>query len=339
MKKKGLLVLLASLLAISLLAIGCPPPAPRPDPAPARLPKLVLVAPPGPHAIPVAYLVVNNRLAAVAEEVELVIWENPAQVKAIVAGGQGDFVTMPANMAATFYNKGMGIQLLDISVWNVHYIISADSAVKTLADLRGEKIAVPFKGAIPDLMLQILSVRQGIDPLVDFELHYAVDPRQSAQLLLAGVVEHALIPEPLATKVMLQQPERLHRAVRFDVEWARVVSKEIKTPLAGTVALSRIQHRPDVIDEFIRQYRLAVEWMVANPVLAGQMAEKHLPELEFKAGPVAASLANITWNHVQARDARDDLEAFFTILMELSPEVVGGALPDKGFYYPGVELE
>ncbi|MBT9144048.1 MAG: hypothetical protein DDT29_02462 [Dehalococcoidia bacterium] len=335
-KTKIVSISLALVLVLTLLA-GCAVPAPAP--APERLPKLILVAPPGPMAIPAAYLVVNNRLAAVAEEVELVIWANPAQIKAIVAGGQGDFVTMPSNLASIFYNKGMGIQLLDISVWNVHYIISADSAVKTLADLRGEKIAVPFKGAIPDLMLQILSVRQGIDPLVDFELHYAVDPRQSAQLLLAGVVEHALIPEPLATMAMLQQPERLHRAVRFDVEWARVVNEEIKTPLVGTVALSRIQHRPDVIDEFIRQYRLAVEWMVANPVLAGQMAEEHLPKLGFKAGPVAASLANITWNHVQARDARGDLEAFFTILMELSPEVVGGALPDEGFYYPGVELE
>jgi len=304
-----------------------------------RLPKLVIVAPPGPLAIPAAYLVVNNRLAAIAEEVELVIWANPAQVTAIVAGGQGDFVTMPVNLASIFYNRGLGVQLLDISVWNILYLISSDPTVETLADLRGEKIAVPFKGAMPDLMLQILSARQGIDPLVDFDLHYAPDPMQAAQLLLAGIVEHAVLAEPLATTVTLQQPERLRRAVRFDTEWARVVGEEIKTPVAGTVALSRIQHRPDVIDEFIRQYRLAVEWMVANPVLAGQMAEEHLPELGFNAGPVAASLANITWDHVQARDAREDLEAFFTILMELSPGVVGGALPGDGFYHLGVDLE
>ncbi|MBT9160170.1 MAG: ABC transporter substrate-binding protein [Dehalococcoidia bacterium] len=336
---KTVSIALALVLMLTLQA-GCAVPAPAAETE--RLPKLILVAPPGPMAIPAAYLVVNNRLAAVAEEVELVIWANPAQIKAIVAGGQGDFVTMPSNLASIFYNKEMGVQLLDISVWNVLYLISSDPAVETLADMRGETIAVPFKGAMPDLMLQILSERQGIDPLVDFDLNYVADPMQAAQLLLAGVVEHAVIAEPLATTVVLQtgdQPRRLYRAIRFDAEWARVVGEEIKTPIAGTVALSRIQHRPDVIDEFIRQYRLAVEWMLENPEQAGLMAEEHLPALGFKAGPVAASLANITWDHVQARDAREDLEAFFTILMGLSPGVVGGALPDDGFYYPGADLE
>jgi len=330
------------LTLVSMLALPSGGAVPAPAAKGTLIPNLVLVAPPGPLSIPAAYLVVNNRLAAVAEQVELVIWANPAQVKAIVAGGQGDFVTMPSNLASILYNRGLGVQLLDISVWNVRYLISSDPAVKTLADLRGEKIAVPFKGAMPDLMLQILSRRQGIDPLIDFNLHYAPDHMQAAQLLLAGVVEHAVLAEPLATTVMLQagdQPRRLYRAIRFDAEWARVVGEEIKTPIAGTVALSRIQHRPDVIAEFIRQYRLAVEWMVENPVLAGEMAEEHLPELGFKAGPVAASLAYITWDHVQARDAREHLEAFFTILMELSPGVVGGALPGDGFYYPGVDLE
>ncbi len=306
------------------------------------IPRLVIVAPPGPLAIPAAYLVINNRLAAIAEEVELVIWASPAHIKAIVAGGDADFVTMPSNLASIFYNKGLGVQLLDISVWNILYLISSDPEITTLDDLRGEKIAVPFKGAMPDLMLQILSTRQGIDPFVDFDLHYTPNPRHAAQLLVAGLVEHAVLPEPLATTVLLKtadRPDRLYRAIRFDAEWARVVGEEIKTPIAGTVALPRIQGRPDVIDEFIRQYRLAVEWMLENPKQAGLMAEQHLPELGFKAGPVSVSLQYITWNHVQARDAREYLEAFFSILAQLSLRIIGGALPGDEFYYEGVELE
>ncbi len=45
------------------------------------------------------------------------------------------------------------------------------------------------------------------------------------------------------------------------------------------------------------------------------------------------SLQNITWKFIPAADARVSLEAFYTALSELSPEVIGGRLPDDGFYY------
>ena len=86
--------LVLSLFAGALVAVGC-----SGDEAPtttvgAKLDKLTLVAPPGPMAIPLAYLVANDKLAGVAEQTELVVWENADQLKAIVAGGQGDFVTV-----------------------------------------------------------------------------------------------------------------------------------------------------------------------------------------------------------------------------------------------------
>ena len=48
----------------------------------AKLDKLTLVAPPGPMAIPLAYMAVNNKLADVADKTEVVIWENADQLKA-----------------------------------------------------------------------------------------------------------------------------------------------------------------------------------------------------------------------------------------------------------------
>ena len=96
----------------------------------AKLDKLTLVAPPGPMAIPLAYMAVNDKLADVAEKTELVIWENADQLKAMVAGEQGDFVTMPSNTSAIFYNKGLKLQLLDISVWNITYLVTTDPDAK-----------------------------------------------------------------------------------------------------------------------------------------------------------------------------------------------------------------
>ena len=79
--------------------------------------------------------------------------------------------------------------------------------------------------------------------------------------------------------------------------------------------------------------------MIENPIEEGKMVDEQLPELCVNAAPMSASLQMITWDHIQAKDARPDLEAFVVNLMEISPEVIGGKLPDDGFYYPGIELE
>jgi NitT/TauT family transport system substrate-binding protein len=301
-----------------------------------KLDRLVLVGPPGPMSIPLAYLVVNDKLADVADEVELVIWENQDQLRALIAGEQADFVTMPSNNAAIFYNNDLDVQLLDISVWNALFGVSADAEITSLADAAGRKLVIPFQGSIPDLLYQYVTTAQELDPLADFELIYAPNPQQAAQMLISGQVDLAILPEPLTTAAILQTKDNdapLHRVFDMGAEWIAVTDGETKTAIAGTVALSRVQDKPDVIATFSREYELALDWMLANPAEAGQMAEENLSDLGFKAGPVAQALQNITWDYVLAAEARADIETFFTALAELSPDVIGGMLPDDGFYY------
>ncbi len=301
----------------------------------AKLDKLTLVAPPGPMAIPLAYIAVNNKLADVANKTEVVIWENPDQLKAYVAGGQGDFVTMPSNNSAIFYNKGLKLQLLDISVWNITYLIAKDPTAGSFADIKGQTLVVPFQGSVPDLMFQYIAKSQGLDPQKDFKLRYAADPTQAAQLLLSGQADNGVISEALATAVVLQtaKAERpLNRALAFDQAWMDA-SGGSDSPIAGTVATASMLGRPEVIGAFEREYEAAVQWMLDNPEDAGALVETQLPQLGLKAAVMTASLKSIRWKYTTAVDARASLEAFYQDLSELSPEVIGGKLPDDGFYF------
>jgi NitT/TauT family transport system substrate-binding protein len=145
-----------------------------------------------------------------------------------------------------------------------------------------------------------------------------------------------VLPEPLATSVMMQTMDSdrpLHRVVRFDVELASLGEAVARSAIAGTVALPGIQEHPELIEIFTAEYEAAVTWMLENPDEAGLMAEENLPELGFKAGPTAMSLKNIDWEYVRASDGQAAISAFLEELMTLSPAVVGGQLPDAGFYY------
>jgi NitT/TauT family transport system substrate-binding protein len=286
-------------------------------------------------AIPLAYIAVNDKLADVADRTEVVIWENPDQLMAYVAGGQGDFVTMPSNNSAIFYNKGVELQLLDISVWNITYLITSDPNAAGFADIKGQSLVVPFEGSVPDLMFQYITKAEGLDPQKDFELRYAADPTQAAQLLLSGQVDNAVLSEALATAVLLQTKtaeKPLHRALAFDDAWTEA-SGGTESPIAGTVATASVLDKPDVIAAFQREYKAAVQWMLDNPEEAGQLVETQLPQLGLKAAVMTASLQNITWRYTTAVDARVSLEAFYQALSELSPQVIGGKLPDDGFYF------
>lgn len=307
--------------------------------AAAKLDKLTLVAPPGPMAIPMAYMAVNDRLATVAEETEVVIWQNADQLRAMVAGEQGDFVTVPSNTSAIFYNKGLVLQALDISVWNITYLVTKDPEADSFTDIKGQSLVVSFKGSVPDVMFQYIATSEGLDPATDFDLRYAADPTQAAQLLLSGEGDNAVLSEALATSVILQSQasgEPFRRALAFDTAWAEATGNTgaaALTPIAGTVATATMLDRPDVIAAFMEEYAKAVDWMLADPEAAGVFVETELPELGLKAAPMTQSLQNITWEFTPAVEARPSLEAFYEALTELSPEVIGGKLPDDGFYY------
>jgi NitT/TauT family transport system substrate-binding protein len=321
-------------------ALGAGLPATHTAAQPDTLDKLVLVGPPGPLSIPLAYLVANDKLSDVADEVELVLWEDQNQLRALVAGNDADFITMPSNNAAIFYNNDLDVQLLDIAVWNAAFGVSADTSITTLADAEGMRVVIPFEGSVPDLIFQHVAAANGLDPRTNFAVQYTTNPQQAAQMIIAGQADLAILPEPLATSVVLNTKESdtpLTRVFALSDDWAAAMdgtdTDAINTPIAGTVALPRIQDRPDVIDAFLREYALAVEWTIENPQEAGQMAEEELPDLGFKAGPTAQSLQNVLWQDMPAAEAREDVEAFFTALMDLSSDVIGGDLPDDGFYY------
>ena len=273
MKKPGIIIsiFLAVFLVFTSSCKGSPPPAT------AKIPTIRLVGTIGPLSIPLAYLVEHNSLAAVAEKTILDIWANPTQLQAIITGGQGDFVSLPTNSAAIFYNKGISLQLLDTSIWNILYLVTSDTTIKSITDLRGKRVVVPYQGAVPDAMFQFVLERNNIDPSKDVNIFYAPDPVQASQLLLSGEDKYALLSEPSATSVILKGQsigKVFVRALNMKTEWQQATAQKLSTPVAGMVVLGPLKDRPDVINTFLTEYEKAISWMLANPVEAGNVVNQ-----------------------------------------------------------------
>ena len=119
----------------------------------------------------------------------------------------------------------------------------------------------------------------------------------------------------------------------FDAAWIAATARSEDTPIAGTVALKSVMDKPEVIAAFQREYVAAVKWMLDDREAAGEFVATELPQLGLDAAVMTASLESITWKYTPAEDAMWYLNRFYGRLSELSPEVVGGKLPDDAFYY------
>ena len=299
-----------------------------------KLDKLILAGPKAPVTPPLAYIVEKGLLNDVAEEVELRIWKNPDQLKSLIISGQAHFTASATQIAAKLYNKGIPLKFMNMSVWGDYWILSNDKSVRTLKDLKGQEIVVPFKSGTPSTVLKLLAKKMDMDLEKDFKVKYMPNFGAALQEIASGRAAHGFLSEPHASMAVIKTKDKankVYKAVDLSKEWGKLFNTEPRISRAGMVALPKIFDRPDIMEKFQKAYEEAVNWCNANPKKAGKLAQKYIPG--FKAKAVTMSLKTGTVEFVSAKDAKADMERFFNALLSQNPKTIGKKLPDNNFYY------
>ena len=321
--------MLAALAAASLPAAAWSAP---------RLERITLSGPPAIVSAPLIHMAETGALSALAGRTEFVSWRDPDQLRMMAMGGKADVLAMPSNVAANLFNRGAGVTLLNISTWGALWIVTRDGQRKALADYKGEEIAVPFRGDMPDIVLQLLVAKQGLDAQKDFRLRYVPTPMEAMQLLITRRVSHALLAEPAVSLALrktksfpigLIAPE-LHRGADLQQEWGRLFASTPRLPQAGIAAVGTVRQQPEVLAAVEKAYAQSLAWCRAHPLECGVLMARHIDLLTPDA--VADAIAVSQLDAVPAATARPDLEFFFGQLMGRNPGLVGGKLPAAAFY-------
>lgn len=303
-----------------------------------RLPRITLSGPPAIVSAPLIHMAETHALAGVAEQTIFTSWRDPDQLRMMAMGGKADVLAMPSNVAANLFNRGAGVTLLNISTWGALWLVTRDGQRKTLADYKGEEIAVPFRGDMPDIVLQLLAAKQGLDVQKDFRIRYVPTPMEAMQLLITRRVSHALLAEP-AVSLALRKTQSfpigliapdLHRGADLQQEWGRVFARKPRIPQAGIAAVGTVRQQPEVLAAVEKAYAQSLTWCHAHPMECGAMMAKHIDLLTPEA--VADAIAVSQLDAVPAAAARPELEFFFNQLMARNPALVGGKLPANAFY-------
>ena len=332
---RGVLRGLGGCLAAALFAFSAP--------AQARQPKLVLSGPFAAVSFPLIHMVESGALKDVAETVEFRSWKDPDQLRvlALDAKSDVDFVAMPTNVAANLYNRGVRLQLINVSTWGVLWMVSREANLKTLADFKGKEILMPFRADMPDIVFQVLAEKQGLDVKRDFTLRYVGSPLDAMQMLITRRADHALLAEP-AVSVALRKTKsfpvsviapELYRSANLLEEWGRVTQRPARIPQAGMVALGRALADPALVEKFQKAYAASLAWCEKHPEECGKLVAKRVDMLTPEGVADSVRVDNAVF--VTAREAKPELEFFFGLLHARQPALVGGKLPDAAFYFGG----
>jgi NitT/TauT family transport system substrate-binding protein len=167
--------------------------------------------------------------------------------------------------------NGGPVVMVNTGVWGVSYLIGRDDTIRTFADLKHKRIALPFPGSPLDFQTRYLLSASGLDPEKDLIIQYAPFT-QSIPLLLAAKIDATPLPEPLATNVVMNK--NLVRVIDYKKAWADA-GAGIRGPFAEyspQVSLFAVENSDDTETDTLF-LRVTHEWRTKSDWVSRHAAE------------------------------------------------------------------
>lgn len=248
--------------------------------------------------------------------------------------GELDIAAVPANLAATLYNKTQGkVQVLAINTLGVLYIIENGETVQSVEDLKGRTIYSAGQGATPEYALNYILKENGIDPTTDVNIVFSKEHTECLNAVLNDENAVALLPQPFVTTAMTKAPG-VRIALDLNQLWADVQEgKENPSALLTGVVVARkefVENNPEAVTAFMDAYAASVafanEDVDATAALIGTY--EIVPEAVAKAALPYCCIVMIEGEEMQQK-----LSGYLQVLFDQNPASVGGAMPNEDFYF------
>lgn len=248
--------------------------------------------------------------------------------------GELDVLCVPANLAATLYQKTEGaLAVLCVNTLGVLDIVETGDTVHAITDLAGRTIYSAGRGSTPQYALEYLLRANGVDPATGVSIQWASEHAECLAALQNDPSIVCMLPQPFATSA-LAKVEGARIALDLTDVWNETAEDTGSTSqLITGVAVARrafVNEYPASVAELLDAYAQSVDFVNSDPAAAAQLIEA--------AGIIAAPVAEkaIPYCNIVCTtgpDMHEALEGYLETLFEADAASVGGSMPADDFYY------
>ena len=324
MMKKLTSLLLSVVMLVSLLACGAS--------AKTLSAKTLRIAGlKGPTTMGLVNLLSMEKNGTAAMDYDLQLYGAADEIVPKLIKGNLDMAAIPANLAATLYQKtNGGIQVLAVNTLGVLYVVEKGDTVHSFADLKGRTILSTGKGTTPEYVLRYLLTKNGLDPDKDVKIEYYSEASEvTAQMAATKKDAIAVLPQPYVTAAQMKDSE-LRVVLDLTKEWNKVCDTQLITGVT-VVRTAYAEDHPDVVQAFLKDYEKSVN--AANTDIDGTAALCEEIGVVAKAAIAKKALPKCNIVYRRGEEMKKDISAYLQVLYDASPAAVGGKLPDDNLYW------
>lgn len=246
-----------------------------------------------------------------------------------LVSGEADMAIIPPNLASAVYNKTEGkIKVLAINNLGVLYLVeSKDMDINSIEDLvnSGETIYASGKGATPDIAIKEVLKANGYKE-DDIKIEFLAEASEVAQKMISGQAKVALLPEPMATSVLIKADGA---KVALDIN--DLYEKATDSPLISAVLVARSEYLDDIdVPLLLETYEQSIK-EATNDV---DNTARLLGEYDIMPEAIAKkAMDKFALKYIDGEKMQTMMQKHLEDLYNSNPQLVGGSLPEDDFYY------
>ena len=265
-----------------------------------------------------------------AMDYDLQLYGAADEIVPLLIKGELDMAAIPANLAATLYQKTSGgIQAVAVNTLGVLYVVEQGDTVHSMADLKGRTILSTGKGTTPEYVLRYLLTANGLDTDKDVDIQYYSEATEVTAQMATTQDAIAVLPQPYVTAAGLKD-DTLRVALDLTAEWDKVADTQLITGVT-VVRKAYAEEHPDVVAAFLADYAQSVN--AANTDLDGTAALCEEQGVVAKAAIAKKALPNCNIVCLTGEELKADVSGYLQVLYDADPAAVGGTLPGEDFYW------
>ena len=317
------------------LAAGCGSETPVEEPAAEyQAVDVNITAIAGPTGVGLVDLMQKQTDGTAANNYTFNVVSDPTQAVAAISNGSADIAAVPTNLASTLYKKTEGkVQVLALNTNGVLHMLSNGVEIDSVADLKGQTIYTQGQGANPEYILKYVLEKNGLDPEKDVKIEFVADNDALAAEMLKGTAKVAMVPEPKASAIMMQNGD-IKRVLNMTDEWNKVSADDITLVMGCVIARKDfVEQNPKAVEKFLEEYEASIEAVKADVDTAATLCETY--QIIPKAALAKQAIPNCGLTFKKDSLMQHQLSAYLNILYSYNPAAIGGQVPADDFYYGG----